>query len=52
MTPEKQAVPATDRRAYYQSELPDHLLAAIRSARMDKEHDHLNALLEDAPDAE
>jgi len=32
-------------RAYHPSELPDHFKETIRDARMDPEHDHLNALL-------
>jgi len=35
------------RRRYHPSELPEHLLAAIKDARMGSEHDHLNALLDD-----
>jgi hypothetical protein len=35
------------RRAYHPSELPEHLKAAIKDARMAPEHDHLNALLDD-----
>ena len=35
------------RRAYHPSELPPHLMAAIREARMAPEHDHLNALMDD-----
>lgn len=35
------------RRPYHPSELPVHLKAAVRDARMGAEHDHLNALLDD-----
>jgi hypothetical protein len=35
------------RRAYHPSELPPHLMAAVRDARMSPEHDHLNALMDD-----
>jgi PHD/YefM family antitoxin component YafN of YafNO toxin-antitoxin module len=35
------------RRPYHPSELPEHLIAAVRDARMGAEHDHLNALLDD-----
>lgn len=38
---------AASRRPYHPSELPAHLKAAIRDARMAPEHDHLNALLDD-----
>jgi hypothetical protein len=38
---------AASRRAYHPSELPAHLKAAIRDARMGPEHNHLNALLDD-----
>jgi hypothetical protein len=34
------------RRSYHPSELPDHLTIAIRDARMDPEHEHLDALME------
>ena len=47
MTTEKRAVPAKGRRAYRPDELPSHLVAAIRDAKMAPEHDHLNALMED-----
>jgi hypothetical protein len=35
------------RRAYHPSELPRHVMAAIKDAKMAPEHDHLNALLDD-----
>jgi hypothetical protein len=35
------------RRAHHPSELPEHLKAAIKDARMAPEHDYLNALLDD-----
>ena len=35
------------RRAVTPAELPEHLRQAIAAARMDPEHDALNALLED-----
>lgn len=38
---------AASRRRYHPSELPEHLMAAIKDARMGPEHDHLNALLDD-----
>ncbi len=38
---------AASRRPYHPSELPDHLKAAVRDARMAREHDHLNALLDE-----
>jgi PHD/YefM family antitoxin component YafN of YafNO toxin-antitoxin module len=42
-----QRILALTRRAYHPSELPEHLKAAVRDARMGAEHDHLNALLDD-----
>jgi PHD/YefM family antitoxin component YafN of YafNO toxin-antitoxin module len=38
---------AASRRPYHPSELPSHLMAAVRDARMDSRHEHLNALMED-----
>jgi hypothetical protein len=38
---------AASRRRYHPSELPEHLKAAIKDARMGAEHEHLNALLDD-----
>jgi len=38
---------AASRRRYHPSELPEHLKAAIRDARMRPEHNHLNALMDD-----
>ena len=38
---------AASRRPYHPSELPEHLKAAVRDARMSLEHDHLNALMDD-----
>jgi hypothetical protein len=38
---------AASRRPYHPSELPDHLKAAVRDARMSPAHNHLNALLDD-----
>jgi hypothetical protein len=35
------------RRRYHPSELPPNLKAAIRDARMEPEHDHLNALMDE-----
>lgn len=40
-----QRILAAARRAYHPSELPQHVKAAISSARMDPRHDHLNELL-------
>lgn len=42
-----QRILATSRRAYTPSELPDHLRAALKDARMRPELDYLNALLDD-----
>ena len=42
-----QAILAAARHPYHPAELPEHLQAAIRDARMGAEHDHLNALLDD-----
>lgn len=36
-----------ERRVYRLKELPADVLAAIKSARMDASHDHLNALLDE-----
>jgi hypothetical protein len=38
---------AASRRRYHPSELPEHLLAAVKDARMGPEHDHLNDLLDE-----
>ena len=38
---------AASRRRHHPSELPEHLKAAIRDARMGEEHNHLNALLDE-----
>jgi prevent-host-death family protein len=38
---------ARDRDVFDASDMPDDMIEAIRSARMDPRHDHLNALLED-----
>ena len=38
---------AAARHRYHPSELPPHLKAAIREARMGPEHDHLNELMDD-----
>jgi hypothetical protein len=38
---------SASRRRYHPSELPKHLQAAIRDARMGPEHDRLNALLDE-----
>jgi PHD/YefM family antitoxin component YafN of YafNO toxin-antitoxin module len=38
---------AASRQPYHPAELPEHLMAAVREARMDPRHDHLNALLDD-----
>lgn len=46
MTEDTSQTPAM-RRAYHPSELPEHLMAAIREARMGQEYDHLNALMDD-----
>lgn len=35
------------RRRYHPSELPEHLKAAVRYARMNPEHEHLNRLLDE-----
>jgi hypothetical protein len=35
------------RKAYHPSELPVHLREAIKEARMDNRHGHLNELLKD-----
>jgi PHD/YefM family antitoxin component YafN of YafNO toxin-antitoxin module len=35
------------RRAYDTSELPEHLMAAVKDSRMAPEHDRLNALLDE-----
>jgi hypothetical protein len=35
------------RRAYYPSELPEHLKDAVAEAQMDRRHKHLNALLDE-----
>ena len=37
----------SSRRPYHPTELPSHLLAAVRDARMASEHDHLNSLMDD-----
>jgi hypothetical protein len=37
------------RRSFDIADLSDEEFAVITSARMDKRHDHLNALLDDAP---
>jgi hypothetical protein len=36
----------SDRRAYYPHELPKSTIEAIKRAKMDSRHDHLNALLD------
>ena len=36
-----------ERRVYRLKELPKEIAEAIKSAKMDSSHDHLNALLED-----
>ncbi len=36
-----------DRDVFDISDLPEDVIAAIRTARMDPRHDHLNALLEE-----
>lgn len=36
-----------DRDVFDISDLPEEVIEAIRTARMDPRHDHLNALLED-----
>ena len=41
---------AASRRAYHPRELPEYLKRAVSEARMDREHDHLNALIDDEPD--
>jgi PHD/YefM family antitoxin component YafN of YafNO toxin-antitoxin module len=41
---------AASRRAYHPRELPDYLKHAVSETRMDPEHDHLNALVDDEPD--
>lgn len=38
------------RRAYYPRELPEYLKRAINETRMGREHDYLNALMDDEPD--
>lgn len=43
-----QAILAAARRPYHPAELPEHLKDAIRDARMGEEHDHLDALLDEA----
>ena len=40
-------LPHSSRRSYHPGELPEHLKAAIKDAKMAPEHDHLNALLDD-----
>lgn len=42
-----QRILAASRRAYHPSELPPSLKEAVRNARMDPRHDHLNALMDD-----
>lgn len=42
-----QQVLAASRRRYHPSELPGHLKAAVREAKMGEEHQALNALLDD-----
>ena len=41
-----QRVLAASRRGYHPSELPHHLKAAIKEARMGQEHENLNALMD------
>jgi len=38
---------AASRRRYHPGELPAHLMDAVRSARMEPGHDHLNELMAD-----
>lgn len=38
---------ASSRQPYHPTELPAHLKAAIREARMASEHEHLNSLMDD-----
>ena len=41
-----QRILAASRHAYHPSDLPEHIKAAVRDARMDPEHDALNSLME------
>lgn len=38
---------SASRRGYHPSELPEHLKAAVRDARMDERHSHLDALMDE-----
>jgi len=42
----RQEQPGSDRRAFYAGELSKLTVEAIKRARMDSRHDHLNALLD------
>jgi hypothetical protein len=42
-----QSQPASTRKAYHPSELPEFMKRAIADARVDPKHDHLNSLLDD-----